>query len=389
MPIGAQISERVFQKDYRIDPGKKGELSVELDNISFFKDNEYTGKLMKGYSLPGLWLQPKAVFYPLENIKLELGLNALCYWGANKYPNYAYQDIAAWRGHDYQKGMHFLPYFRAHIALSNHVDLVLGDIYGGANHRLIEPLYCPELNLTADPEAGLQLLYNSRAFDLDAWVNWESFIFNNDTHQEAFTVGLSTRVKFNSPDSRFHVYLPVQALVQHRGGEIDTIYTNSVQTLMNAAAGVGVIWNTGHPVFKNVNVELDATGYYQQAGKLWPFDDGAGGYLRASADISDFRVKASYWKCKDFISMFGSPFYGAVSTIDGATFDGTDMVYFGLEYSRRFGKGYAVGIDMDVYNHFSMVADYPDKPSENIASALSFSVGVYFRINPSFLIKKF
>ena len=194
----------MFKSDHRIDR-KEGQLSVELDNISFFKDNEYTGSIMKGYSLPGFWIQPKAVFYPLGNIKLELGVHMLRYWGAKKYPSLAYQDIAEWKGDQYQHGFHVLPFFRAQMALSDHVNIVLGDIYGGANHNLIEPLYNPELNLTADPEAGLQLLYDSRRFDLDVWVNWESFIFREDTHQEAFTVGLSGRYKLNDPDARFHL----------------------------------------------------------------------------------------------------------------------------------------------------------------------------------------
>ncbi len=43
---------------------------------------------------------------------------------------------------------------------------------------------------------------------------------------------------------------------------------------MNGAIGVGGVWNTGHRIFKNLNVELDATGYYQQAGEIWPFDSG-------------------------------------------------------------------------------------------------------------------
>lgn len=51
--LHAQIPDRVFKTDYRIDPGKKGELSVEIDNLSFFKDDEYTGSFMKGYTLPG------------------------------------------------------------------------------------------------------------------------------------------------------------------------------------------------------------------------------------------------------------------------------------------------------------------------------------------------
>lgn len=390
-PTHAQISDRVFKSDHRIDPKKKGELSVELDNISFFKDNEYTGQIMKGYSLPGLWLQPKAVFYPLSNIKLELGVHMLKYWGATKYPSAAYQDIAKWKGDQYQRSFHVLPYFRAQIALSDHVNIVLGDIYGAANHNLIEPLYNPELNLTADPEAGLQLLYDSRRFDLDVWVNWESFIFREDYHQEAFTVGLSGRYKINDPEARFHFYVPVQGLVQHRGGEIDTIYTNSVQTLMNGSVGVGSVWNTGNPIFRSVNLEFDAAGYYQQAGNIWPYGSGSGFYVRASADIYDFRVKTSYWNSDKFISMFGSPFYGAISTSnEGMAFDGQRMAYLGLEYSRSFGKGFSLGIDVDVYQHFSVNMYDPEiNGAIKSGSATSFSAGIYFRINPSFLIKRF
>lgn len=389
--VVAQISERVFKSDYYIDSEKKGQLSVELDNISFFKDNEYTGTIMKGYSLPGLWIQPKVVFYPLANIKLEAGAHLLRYWGATKYPSLAYQDIAKWKGDQFQHGFHAVPFFRAQMALSDHVNIVLGDIYGGANHDLIEPLYNPELNLTADPEAGLQLLFDSRRFDLDAWVNWESFIFNGDTHQEAFTVGLSSRYKMNDPESRFHFYMPLQALVQHRGGEIDTIYSNSVQTLMNGAVGAGAVWNTGNPIFRNVNLEFDVAGYYQQAGIIWPHNKGTGFYVRASADIYDFRVKTSYWNSHKFISMFGSPFYGAVSTArEGVTYDGQSLVYLGFEYSRSFGKGFSMGVDVDIFQHLPVNMYEPGKEGTSISGrATSFSAGVYLRVNPSFLIKSF
>lgn len=388
--LRAQLSERVYQTDYRIDAEKKGELRIELDNISFFRDNEYTGSVMDGYSLPGFWVQPKAVYYPLKNIKLEAGLHLLYYWGATKYPNMAYQDIAVWKGEQYQHKLHILPFFRAQFALSKHVDIVLGDIYGGANHRLIEPLYTPELNLTADPEAGLQLVYTSKPVDLDVWVDWQSFIFREDVHQESFIVGLSTRFKLNAPESRFHFYVPLQGVIQHRGGEIDTIYTQSVQTLMNGAVGLGGVWNTGHRLWKRVNVEVDGTGYYQQAGQLWPFDQGAGIYAKASADVYDFQVKASYFAAHNFISLLGLPFYGAVSTKqEGVTFRNPQLVYFGVEYSKQLGKGYALGIDLDVYHRLAGQAMHPEKGSFQAGSATSFAVGIYFRINPSFLIKKF
>lgn len=386
----AQIADRLYKTDYKIDPNKKGELRLEIDNLSFFRDNEYAGGVMDGYSLPGLWIQPKAAYYPLENIKLEAGVHMLRYWGANKYPNMAYQDIAVWKGDQYQHGLHVLPFFRAQIAVSKQVNIVLGDIYGGANHQLIDPLYSPELNLTDDPEAGLQLLYSAKPADVDIWVNWQSFIFRKDIHQEAFIVGLSTRFKLNAPDSRFHFYLPLQGVIQHRGGEIDTIYTHSVQTLMNGAIGIGGIWNTHRSVVKQVNVELDGTGYYQQAGVLWPFDQGAGFYARASADIYDFRVKTSYFAGHNFISMLGLPFYGAVSTKkEGVTYRNPQLVYFGLEYSRSFGKGYALGIDVDVYQRLAGSAADPEKGMYREGGSTSFSFGISFRIHPSFLIKKF
>ena len=68
----AQIPDRVFKTDFRIDPEKKGELSVEIDNLSFFKDDEYTGSFMKGYTLPGF-----ATFLGGESLS-EYGLSGYC-----------------------------------------------------------------------------------------------------------------------------------------------------------------------------------------------------------------------------------------------------------------------------------------------------------------------
>lgn len=390
-PAGGQINETVFHTDYKIDPDKKGNLYFELDNLSFFKDNEFDGNTQNGYTLPGLWVEPKLVFYPLKNIKIEAGAYLLKYWGANKYPSsVAYKQLPSWNSDRYQRGFHALPFFRAQIALSDHVDLVLGDIYGGANHNLIDPLYNPEQNLTSDPEAGLQLLYESRFLKLDAWANWESFIFQDSPYQEAFTFGLSARVKLNKPESRLHVYVPLQVIMQHRGGEIDTITTSSVQTWANLAGGVGVAYNINYGILKRINLELAAAYFSEQAGDNLPFDNGYGFYPELSVDVYDFRIKAAYWKCKDFISLLGSPFYGAVSTANGGmTFHRPGLVCFGAEYCRTFGKGFSLGIDVDVVNQLGTTSFQPEKGWANETSALSFSAGVYFRMNPSILLKKF
>ena len=384
----AQVEDKVCKTDYQLKTENTKVLSAELDNISFFKDNEFAGQVLRGYSLPGMWLQPKLVYQPLDNIKLELGMHALIYEGAYKFPTMAYRDIAVWKGNQYQKGAHLLPYFRAQIALKN-VNLVAGNLYGGSTHNLILPLYNPELNLTADPEMGLQFLLDLPKYHLDLWVNWQSYIFELDTHQEAFTVGLSSQIRYNAEDAPVHFYSPVQALIQHRGGEQDTISTNSVQTLMNGAVGAGINWNLDGRVVQRVNLEVDALAYYQQAGELWNYDSGFGLYAAAYADMKDIRVKAGYMMNKDFISMFGSPFFGAASLRNpGYVFDKPQTVFASVEYSRTFGKHYSLGAKADVFQYFpgDMVA--PDGSRTSLNSTTSFSFGVYFRINPSFLLKR-
>lgn len=385
----AQMVERICNTNYRINPDKVKELSFELDNISFFKNNEFDGMVLEGYTLPGLWVQPKLVYYPTDNIRLEAGAHLLWYSGAYQYPCFSYMDIANWKGSQYQRGAHVLPYFRAQLALGN-VHFVLGNIYGGSNHRLIDPLFNPELNLTADPEAGLQLLYSSRYFDLDVWANWQSFIFRSDTHQEEFTFGVSSRVKLNRESSPVHCYIPLQILAQHRGGELDTITDNSVQTLMNGAVGLGVTWNMNRRVLKRINLEFDAAGYYQQAGKLWPFDKGFGLYGSTFVDLKDFRIKVGYWQCDNFVSMFGIPYFGAVSMAEpGATYDKPQTLFGSVEYSRTFAKRYSIGLKADIYQYYPGVMKRADGSTFGPGTQTGFSVGAYIRLNPSFLIKKF
>ena len=89
--------------------------------------------------------------------------------------------------------------------------------------------------------------------------------------------------------------------------------------------------------------------------------------------------------------MFGSLFYGAVSIRDkDVAFSGQNMAYVGLEYSRDLGKGFAFGVDVDVYQHLPVDKYGPVASEEGrTKSSTSFSAGVYLRINPSFFLKTF
>lgn len=389
--VEAQLIDRVYNSEnFTIDPQKEKQLFLEFDNLNFFRDNEYATKMMRGYTLPGFWLQGKAVYYALPTLKIEAGLHTLYYWGAERYPESTYEGIPRWTGREASKEVHLKPLLRAQLSLGKHTDIVFGSIYGGTNHRLITPLYDPERMMTADPETGLQLLHTTKRFDADVWVNWQSFIFHSDTHQEVFTVGLSSRWKLNDPEAPLHMYIPVQLLAQHHGGEIDTITVNSVQTLLNGALGVGVIWNVRQRALRKVSASINGAGYYQESGNYWPVNRGYGLYADLSVDVSDFRFRTAYWKAHDFFPIIGSPLYG-VSTYEAPDLlmDNPQTLVLGIEYARSLGRGCSFGAEAECLNHFSGDKYVLGGARLRHSSEVSFSFGAYLRISFSTLLKTF
>ena len=195
------MSQLVLTEDTAFSTANVRELRLRVRNLNFFRNNEYKGNLVKGYTLPGLWLLPSVSYQPLKDLKIEAGVYMLRYWGENKYPNTHYADLPGYDTDDTQTSFHAVPFFRVHYAPLPGVSLVLGNIYGRNNHGLIEPLYNKEMVMTSDPEAGVQFLWDTRHFNLDMWVNWESFIFQGDKRQEEFTFGISSRLKTGNASS--------------------------------------------------------------------------------------------------------------------------------------------------------------------------------------------
>lgn len=389
--VSVHIDSLLFENSHRIDSASCGELRLNFDALCFFRDNEYKGCLSKGYTLPGYRLQPTVSYQPLKNLRVEVGVSMLHYWGANKYPNLNYSDISTWKGDQTQTGFHLLPFFNVQLAVSRNFNLILGNIYGGANHRLIEPLYNQENALSADPEMGVQMQWQTKPLDFDIWVNWESFIFDKDTHQEAFTFGLSTRFKANRPERRTHVYFPLQVVMQHRGGEINPdAEQRQVKTWMNAAAGVGVTIHTDNSILTRLNAEADVAYYRQMTGALLPFDNGKGVYVKAEADIWRFCLRGAYWDSSKFISIFGNPLYGSVG-IHNRDFQmqRNRTICAQLNYAQELGKGFSWGVQADVFNTLPTDDFVVGDKVYNNNNKVSLAAGIYLCVKPSFLLKKF
>lgn len=376
--------QRLATSDAVIDSAQVRALYLEIDNISFFRDNEYTSKLTNGYSLPGLWIQPKLTYNPHRQIHLELGLHALIFNGANKYPNYVYHDIATWKGSQYQSGAHLLPWFRAQFEFNN-VDVILGNIYGGENHGLITPLWNSETNLSQDPEMGLQILWRRAHLKADIWLNWQSYIFQEATHQEAFTVGATWRVLLNSERKKSHFYLPVQMVLQHRGGEQKKEGTNlPVQTICNFSAGVGLRHRYDHRCLTQIGIEADAMAAYQQAGHLWPFTWGFAAHASAHVRFwEDLTLRLGHVAVpRNFVSLYGNPLFTSISRTNPSLRTSLQTTYLTIDYSRTIARHYVLGAELEAFNSWMTL---PAGPS----SEFNFSFGLYLRVHPSFLLKRF
>ncbi len=389
LPLRAQdLATRLSATDYRLDYDHTRTLGVRVHALAFFKDNEYGGDQATGYTLPGFWVQPRLAWQPLDAVILEAGFHATVFDGTNKYPCFAYHDIAQWKGAKYQHGAHVLPFLRAQAQLRR-LTFVLGNLYGGANHGLVEPMMNAEVNLSQDPEMGFQLLADLPRYHFDAWINWQSFIFREDSHQEAFTVGLLQRIALNAPRSTLHFYIPIDVLIQHRGGEIDAT-DMGVQTIDNGALGIGLRWKANTKVFKGLTAEALALGCWQQTGELWPFDSGAAAACTLGADFaSDLRVFATTLYAKNFCSIYGAPFFSTVSTKTGGRFDRVLTSHIGAEWSHTFARDYVLGAKVDTYLTHTGREAMPDGAWRASAFNNNFSFGVFLRCSPHFLVKRF
>lgn len=373
----AQAWDVVATDSVRIDSSEVGTLRVGADALGFFQNNEYSCDLMKGYTLPGAWLRPQFTYTPLPQIRIVAGAHLMFYDGANRYPNYAYHDIAAWKGHQYQHGVHALPFLRLQARLRD-VTLVIGDIYGAQNHQLLLPLFNPEQALSADPEMGFQLLLDRRHVHLDTWINWQSYIFDLDSHQEAFTVGVNSTLRWGNAN-RLLWEVPIQAILQHRGGEQDTTATG-VQTVANGAAGVRLTHRFGGDcLLTSLKAEANVLGSLQQHGDLWPFRTGFALHTALRTQLRPgIGVEIGYFGApRQYANLFGLPLFGTISLKhQGETFHGVHTPYATLSYAHCFTPAYRLGAQFDVYTPCSSDA----------SGSFRYGFGIYLRVNPEFLL---
>ncbi len=297
---------------------KTSVLSLNLLGEAFYRNNEYSASVIDDYTLPGYRCLAYLTYTPKisQKVSLKLGVEHMYFWGASKYPTgIAYKDLPYWSsmGDDYSR-FRIFPYFQAAIALNKNWAVILGNIEGGSKHGLIEALYNPELNLSGDSERGAEIKYRGKHTKAELWVDWQSFIFNRDKHQEAFFVGLNLEGRFAQKSNSSWAY-SLQALTGHRGGKVN-IVPDTVHTWLNAA--LGLKYDQGLSLF-NQNLKLQSSLYalgYSQRGGHFPRDKGWGLFSDTQLNYKQFYLGFSMFYGANFLSPLGTPFVQSLKSYD-------------------------------------------------------------------------
>ena len=310
-------------------------LFLRVDGYLFFID-EYFGRRIEGYTLPGFRLNPKLAWNNHKHLTLSGGVSWLHYWGAHSYPNTVSYGVLPHYS-DTSATMHIVPWLQAKLQLADGLQLTLGSIDPDDYHHLPLPLRDIEREVAADPECGIML---SASGDMgrhlwgkaDWWVDWREFIWNSSPHQERFTMGLSGFLDLDLPGSDLSLRMPLHFLAQHVGGQV-LATTTPIQNNFNAASGLGVQYDLSDTW--SMGLHCLALWYHQHGNAAVPFTDGWGLYPMLKAVYKNrMGFELSYWQGERFVPLMGSWLYSNLSSVDGTTvFDRTQMVSFHAYYN--------------------------------------------------------
>ena len=356
--IHAQSS--TFRTFVPVQANHSHKLYFRIESTAFFKNNEYFSPYAYGFTGIGIYIKPTLEYYFSKKLKITAGTYLLKYSGLDKISQ-------------------AIPIFSVQYRVTKSFELVMGNIYGTANHRLEEPLFRFDRFYQHHIEYGLQFLWHNKRIHSDLWLNWEHFIQLGDTAQEQLTVGNSTRLLLLQQKG-FRLILPIQFLIKHKGGQLAPEPRPPVTTIFNGLSGLRLAYNFNKKSsiqFSQLFLLYKALSYPSlgQAGHL-PFGKGWASYSKIDLQLKSFHLMAGYWSGQQFIAPLGETLFQSVSEINPETIQKNRSLITG---KLSYRKSIARGIKLE-----ARAASYFDTDTKKI----DYSYGLYIRINTDFFLCK-
>lgn len=286
----------IFCQENEVAANENGNVYLNIKNINFARNNEYSNPVIEGYTLIGYFIQPSLVYSPSEKLKLQLGGHLLNYAGAEKISQIKLVFSTTWN-------------------FSQNTFITLGTLNGSDKHRMLDPHFNKERLYNSYAEDGFQFVTENEHLFSDSWLSWENFIFKGDTTREIFTFGESFRYSTIKIADIFKVEVPLQFQFKHYGGQISN-YDEHVETYFNLAAGVkidldiagGILGNAGIEYLQFINNELTRTAANEVTR-------GYASWIRFHYYYKALYLGSYYWKAHNFFAPDGNAIYSNVSSV--------------------------------------------------------------------------
>lgn len=331
-----------------------GTLKIEINNLNFYRNNEYMSKIVDGYTLPGTWIRPKLVYYPDNKFRMELGVHALSFHGLEK--------------------TRFYPWFSAIYKPTGHITFRMGNLDQDLNHGLPEPVMDSEHILIDKPEAGFQGKVTYDNWNFDGWIDWQKMIFRGDPFKERFVFGItSSVVLFQNEEKKLS--LPILFHGSHEGGEID-IDPGPVETHIALSEGLRYEYQTGGSLVKSGRLEFNfLQSTYPQSKTPLPGKSGIGFFLQTAMNTDYGTFSTGYWQGENFYAPMGNLLYQNGVTTSSISTPRNRLLVFSYSYDHV----------IFLKSKFGMVSDLFYNPH---TGRFSNSAALYLMVNLSFLVKK-
>jgi hypothetical protein len=290
----SQETNKIYFSYEPVHSSDSNQLFLTIRNTNFIQNREYFNPFVDGYTLIGFFLRPEITYQPGQKILLRTGVHLMKYSGLDKYSK-------------------VIPTFSFHYQVDKRLSVIMGTIYGALNHQLTDPLYKFDRYFEKNTEQGIQVLFNSKFFKTDIWLDWEQFIFKGDPFREIAVFGISSFANPGNSENSIRFAFPFQALMAHQGGQINST-SDPVETLMNIATGLTVDFDFKNTYFKSVGIHSLFFGYKDLSpAKIQIYDDGFGFYPQFYLNAKNLDFYTGYWYGNKYIPVRGDKMFSSVS----------------------------------------------------------------------------
>jgi hypothetical protein len=333
-------------------------LSLRMDMSGFFYNSEYFSPMSAGRTYPGITTTATLKYQHSSRFRAEAGAYAVKFSGRNRLTG-------------------LQPFLSLQYSVSPSFHIVMGNFYGGLNHRCIEPLYQWERHLVAAPESGLQLLWSSDRLFADMWIDWQQYIERNDPFPEVLTFGMSAAWQLCSQDDPFRLSLPVQLLIYHRGGQIDNSDEKMV-VMGNMATGLCGRWNIDRKWLRSAGLDFYFAGYHDRYPDVSrPYREGWGLYPVLHLNAAPFALMTGFWHGERFFAFQGESLFGSFNPYDPEQqIPIRHLLTVKFSFEKALYKCVFIGARIETYSDLKR-------------GKTDYSFGVNIRFNRDFFLKRF